>query len=124
MKQIASYKWNNYTQIVFVIIMIADLSSRNTWFIFCQVAFLTYRMSKKSRTGEIFWNLSISERSISYKSCRVSNDQFTDLINLTLTSLQSSQGHIDFFNWHTLFLITESNKYQELFKTLQLSYFS
>jgi len=36
-----------------------------------------------------------------------------------------SQGHIDFFKWHILFLITESNSwYQELFKTLQLNYFS
>jgi len=32
---------------------------------------------------------------------------------------------MDIFKWHTLLLITESNSwYQELFKTLQLSYFS
>jgi len=35
-------------------------------------------VSKKSRIGEISRKLSIFERNVSYKSCRVSSDLFTD----------------------------------------------
>jgi len=42
-----------------------------------------YRMSKK-RTDEISRKLSIFEKNVSYKNCRVLNDLFTDLISLTL----------------------------------------
>jgi len=55
------------------------------------------RLCKKFQTGEIFQRLSISERSVSYKS-RVLNDVFTDLINLTLSGLAIDKiKDIDFF---------------------------
>jgi len=43
-----------------------------------------YRVSKKSRTVKISQKLNISERNVSYNSCRVSNDLFIDLVSLTL----------------------------------------
>jgi len=47
---------------------------------------IIYRVSKKS--GKISRKLSISERNLSYKSYRVSNDLFTDqLISLTLDNV-------------------------------------
>ena len=41
-----------------------------------------YRVFKKSRTGEISRKLSILEKNVSDKSCRISKDLFTDLISL------------------------------------------
>jgi len=43
--------------------------------------------------GDISRKLSIFERNLSNKSCRVSNDLFTDLVNLTLSD-QDHQGQV------------------------------
>src|SRR5215467_5678763 len=45
---------------------------------------LIYRVGEKYRNSKISRKLSILEKSVSDKSCRVSKDLFTDLINLTL----------------------------------------
>jgi len=52
-----------------------------------------YRVSKKFRTGEISRKLSISEKNVSYKSCRISNDLFTDLFSLILGDVIKVKSH-------------------------------
>jgi len=43
-----------------------------------------YRVYKKYRDGEISRKLSISEKNVSDKSCRISKDLFTGAMSLTL----------------------------------------
>jgi len=44
--------------------------------------YIYIKQIKKSYTGEISRKLSIFERNVFYKSCRVLNNLFTDLINV------------------------------------------
>jgi len=76
--------------------------------------------NKKSRIGEISRKLSISERNVSYKSCRVLNDLFTDLVNLILGGVAKirSRSHRFFLNDIQFFIPESNNRCRELSKTL------
>jgi len=65
-----------------------------------------YMVNKKSRTSEISRKLNIFERNVSYKSCRVSYDLFTDLVSLTLSDVTDvkSKSYWFFLN-DTYFLL-------------------
>ena len=65
-------------------------------------------MSK--RIGEISQKLTIFERNVYYKRCRVLNGLFTDFISLTLGDIAKvKKDQIDFFKWYILFFISEFN---------------